>query len=666
MLSVCMILAAIAVLGFSGLPVLLFSLRSAMGQRLATLFMFLGSVIGLGGITASFNDAAAPTLIVPWFLPWGQFMITIDAISILFLVPVFIVPLLGSIYGLRYWKQSEHPENGRQLVLFYGLLAGSMALVVVARDAVLFLIAWEIMAISAYFAATVEDDNPEVCRAGWVYLIATHIGTLCLIAMFALWRHATNSFILEPVCGIPADLAGAIFVLSLVGFGFKAGIMPLHVWLPGAHANAPSHVSAVMSGVMLKMGVYGIIRITALLPVTAAWWGCAVLILGVITGIAGIAFAIGQNDIKRMLAYSSIENIGIIIIGLGLALLGRSQNHPVWIILGLGGSLLHVWNHSLFKSLLFFNAGAIIHASHTRNIDQMGGLAKRMPRAMILFIVGAVAICGLPPLNGFASEWLIYSGLFSTLGIGSGQGFPVAAIAAVPLAMIGALAVACFVKMLGTVFLGSPRCESANHACEPSASMMIPMVALAIGCICIGLFPMLVTKWLDKAAVLWASLPEQTLLIMPSITMAAPLGWITKTSLILILLIGIIVLVLKKLVRAKAVSEAGTWDCGYARASTRIQYTGSSFGQTLVSLFTFILWPKIHRPTIRGFFPKDTYFKNIVPDTILDRLVLPVFNIAGRYLPSLRILQQGQTHLYVLYILIIVIVLLIRGTIGVK
>ena len=318
------------------------------------------------------------------------------------------------------------------------------------------------MAMAAYFAATAEDDNPDVCRAGWVYLIATHVGTLCLIAMFALWRHATDSFALNPAQGISAEAAGTIFVLSLIGFGFKAGIMPLHVWLPGAHANAPSHVSAVMSGVMLKMGVYGIIRMTAMLPVTAVWWGGVVLIVGAITGVAGIAFAIGQNDIKRMLAYSSIENIGIIMIGLGLALLGRAFNQPEWILLGLGGALLHVWNHSLFKSLLFFNAGAIIHASHTRNIDQMGGLAKRMPRTMVLFVVGAVAICALPPLNGFASEWLIYSGLFSTLGFGSGQGFPVAAIAAVPLAMIGALAVACFVKILGTVFLG----DGALRACQ--------------------------------------------------------------------------------------------------------------------------------------------------------------------------------------------------------
>jgi hydrogenase-4 component B len=661
MLSVWMVLTAIAVLGFSGLPACLLSSRTAAGQRIATVFMLIGSGLGLSGVVASLSGSTPPTLCVPWSLPFGQFSITIDSISALFLTPVFVVPALGSIYALGYWKQSEHAENGRQLGLFFGLLAGSMAMVVIARDGILFLIAWEVMAIAAYFASTAENDNPDVRRAGWVYLVATHVGTLCLIAMFALWNHATDSFALEPVLKISTELAGIIFVLSLIGFGFKAGIMPLHVWLPGAHANAPSHVSAVMSGVMLKMGVYGLVRITALLPVPAMWWGYLLLTLGVITGVAGIAFAIGQNDLKRLLAYSSIENIGIIVIGLGLALLGRSQHRPEWVMLGLGGALLHMWNHSLFKSLLFFNAGAIIHASHTRDIDQMGGLAKGMPRTMVLFVVGAVAICALPPLNGFAGEWLLYNGLFRTLGFGNEPGFPVTAIAVVPLAMIGALAVACFVKLFGTVFLGSPRRRTDRHPHDPPVSMILPMAVMAVGCICIGLFPMITTGLLDNAARVWGAWPDPTV----SIATAVPLGWISTMGLALMGLIGMIAFALKMLPRVNLISKAGTWDCGYAQPKARIQYTGSSFGQTLVNLFKFILWPKTHRPTIRGIFPRFAHFKSIVPDTILDRLVLPLFKVTGRNLPSLRILQQGQTHLYVLYILVIVIILLICGSIGV-
>lgn len=655
-----MILAAVVVLGLSGLPGCFLASRSAVGQRIATVLMVSGSVLGLGGVAVALGETTPPSLRVPWALPWGQFVVTIDSLSALFLGLVFLVPALGSIYGLGYWKQSEHPENGRRLGLFYGVLAGSMAMVVVARDGTLFLIAWEVMAIAAYFAATAEDDKPDVRRAGWVYLIATHMGTLCLIAMFALWRHATGSFALEPAAAIPADVAGTLFVLALIGFGFKAGLMPLHVWLPGAHANAPSHVSAVMSGVMLKMGVYGIVRMTALLPMPVEWWGGTLLAVGAVTGVAGIAFAIGQHDLKRMLAYSSIENIGIIAMGLGLALLGRSLNRADWVLLGLGASLLHAWNHGLFKSLLFLNAGAIIHAVHTRDMDRLGGLSERMPRVMTLFTVGAVAICALPPLNGFVSEWLLYVGLFRTLGLRGEPAFPVAALAVVALATIGALAVACFVKLLGTVFLGSPREHAADHAHDPPPSMLVPMALLALGCACIGLFPMMVIPLLEDVARTWAALPAST----PSLAAVAPLPWISALGLALPVLVAVVVLALKALPRTPVVGEAGTWDCGYARPTTRMQYTGSSFGETLVSLFTFILWPKYHWPVLRGAFSRTAHFKSIVPDTVLDRLVLPLFSIAGRHLPRLRVLQQGQTQLYVLYILVIMLVLLVWGATG--
>ena len=660
MFSIWMLLAASAVLCLSGLPGCLLSSRSLSGQRTTTMLMVIGSVIGLAAVVMSLGETTTPSLRMPWFLPWGQFAVSIDSLSIVFLLPVFVVPALGAIYGLGYWKQPQHPQNGRRLGLFYGVLAGSMAMVAVARDGVLFLIVWEVMAMAAYFAATAEQDNPEVRRAGWIYLIATHVGTLCLIAMFALWNHETSSFALEPAQAMAPAVAGTIFVLALIGFGFKMGLMPLHVWLPGAHANAPSHVSAVMSGVMLKMGVYGLVRMTALLAAPSDWWGAVLLAVGGITGVAGIAFAIGQQDIKRLLAYSSIENIGIITMGLGLAMLGRSHGRPDWVILGLGGALFHVWNNGLFKSLLFLSAGAIIHATHTRDIDRLGGLAKLMPRVMGLFLVGAVAIFALPPLNGFASEWLIYIGLFRTLGLGGETGLPTAAVAAIALAMIGALAVACFVKLLGAVFLGSPRGGATAHAHDPPATMIATMIVLAAACACVGLFPMLVSGLLGDAARTWASLPTSA----GSIATVAPLGWITVLGLALILLVALILLAMKAVLRSKVIGESNTWDCGYARSSPRIQYTGSSFGQTLVGLFAFVLWPKTYWRALRGVFPRTARFKSIVPDTVLDRLVMPLFHLAGRHLPRLRVVQQGWTHLYMLYILVVVILLLIWGGLG--
>lgn len=658
MSSAWMIVTAIATMGASGLPAWLFSPRSPAGQRVSTALLLFGSGLGLLAVALALAAPGTPALRLPWVLPWGAFSIAIDPLSALFLLPVFLIPALASIYGLDYWKQSEHPENGRPLGFFLGLLAASMALVTVARDGVLFLIAWEVMALAAFFAATVEGDNPDVRRAGWVYLVATHIGTLFLIALFSLWRRETGSFALDAAPGLPAEAAGILFGLALVGFGFKAGLMPLHVWLPGAHANAPSHVSAVMSGVMLKMGVYGLVRLTALLPVSAAWWSGVLLGVGGLTGVAAILFAIGQHDLKRMLAYSSVENIGIIAMGLGLALSGRFYQRADWMLLGLGGALLHVLNHSLFKSLLFLNAGALIHATRTREMDRLGGLAARMPRTLLLFVVGAAAICALPPLNGFASEWLIYAGLFLTLGQKAGPGFPGAALGAVALSLIGALAVACFVKALGTMFLGTPRSDHARHAHDPSPRLLAPMFALAGGCALLGLAPALAAPLLERAVRTWAALPASVPL---SLAAVIPLRALTLAGLGLAALVGAVLLFLKRVPRAKQVDAAGTWDCGYARPSPRMQYTGSSFGQSLVSLGTFLLWPKSRRPALRALFPRAASFKSLVPDTVLDRLVLPVFRFSSRVLPGLRVVQQGQTHLYVLYILVILFILLIWG-----
>src|SRR5581483_4284440 len=324
-----------------------------------------------------------------------------------------------------------------------------------AENSIVFLLGWEVMALAAFFMVTTEDHDPQVCAAGWLYLAATHCATLALFAVFALLRHLNGSFALKtPEGAVAPEMATAILLLALVGFGVKAGVMPLHVWLPSAHAMAPSHVSALMSGVLIKMGIYGLMRVTSFFPHPPLWWGSLILILGAISGVLGVAFAIGQHDIKRLLAYHSIENIGIIVMGLGLAVFGRSLQHPEWVVLGLSGALLHVWNHSLFKALLFMSAGSVIHATHTREIDHLGGLARVMPRTALAFMIGAVAICGLPPLNGFVSELFIYLGLLRTaLANLDARTWAAAALAVPALALIGALACACFVKVYAAVFL---------------------------------------------------------------------------------------------------------------------------------------------------------------------------------------------------------------------
>jgi hydrogenase-4 component B len=661
--SLALIFAAAAAFSCSGLPACFLPPRSRAGRGLATAAMAAGSALGLAGLGLTLPPGGdGASLYARWSLPWGGFAAALDPLSSIFLVLVLVVPTLGSIYGLGYWRRAEHPRGGRRLGLAYGVLAGAMVLVLVARDGALFLIAWELMALAAFFAATPED-KPEVRRAGWIYLIATHIGTLCLFAMFALWRRATGSFALAPAQGLAPEAAAAIFVLALAGFGFKAGFVPLHFWLPGAHANAPSHVSAVMSGVMLKMGVYGILRMTSLMPLPPLWWGGALLAVGALTGLAGIVLAIGQADIKRVLAYSSVENIGIIAMGMGLALVGSSVGRWELVLLGLAGALLHVWNHGLFKPLLFFGAGAVMNAAGTRDIERLGGLAKRMPALAALFLLGSVAICALPPLNGFASEWLLYLGFFRSLGSGQAA---TAAAAAVVLAMIGALALACFVRLFSCVFLGSPRSEAGAGAVEPGPGMLAPMIALALGCAALGLLPSMAFPALEAAARDWASAGAAGLGADAGLGLAqaAPFAWIGWTGLALLAACALAFLATRG-ARLRAARGRPTWDCGYAAPSARMQYSASSFGRSIAGIFAARPKPSRGGPAVRGFFPESLRFEGDAPALALGKALLPAASALDRFLPRLKLLQRGQTPLYLLYVLVITIVLLAFGGLGV-
>lgn len=655
MSSINLILIAVTALFLSGFASLFFSRRSNIGQIVTVIIFVAGSVSGIAGTVLSYFEASTPVFIINWQIPFGEFCIAVDNISTVFLLLIFIVTPLGAIYGLGYWRQKEHQDNGRKLGIFYGLLSSSMAMVVISRDAVIFLICWEIMAISAYFASTVDNHDKEVRSAGWIYLISTHIGTLFLFAMFALLKKSTGSF---SITGAekPILFSSAIFIMSIIGFGFKAGIVPLHIWLPGAHSGAPSHISAVMSGVMLKMGIYGIIRVTNIISTKELWQGATLLVIGIITGLTGIIYALSQRDIKRLLAYSSIENIGIIISGIGLSLIGRSLGRYELIVLGMSGAFLHIINHGFFKSLMFFGAGGIIHTAQTRDMEKMGGLLKKMPFLGILFILGAVSICALPPLNGFISEFFIYIGFFKSITESNGTVFIVGGIGAVSLAMIGAIAVATFIKILSTVFLGSPRTEQiANAKDHTKRSMIFPMLLLMIFCFIISLYPSSVVYILDKALNCWLTGENS----IPSLTSLVPLSRISSVG-IIVLISAIFLYIVIKLKTHFGKSKKGvTWDCGYAKPDSRMQYTGNSFSQNLVHQFRFILLPKSTQVKITKLFPKKTLFTTSVFDLLLNRVIIPFFSLCEKYLPWVRVFQQGQIQAYVLYILLAVILLFI-------
>ncbi|MBS0208276.1 MAG: hydrogenase [Planctomycetes bacterium] len=648
------LLVAIVLLAASGLPALGGPRRANGPQLLSALLAVGGALLGLATTLGWFIGGEEMELRYEWALPGAQFHVAIDGLSAWFLIPVFLVSMLGTIYGIGYWPQSEHPDNGRKLRVFYGLLAAGMALLVISRNAILFLMGWEAMALAAYFLVTTEDHESQVREVGWIYLVATHLATLLLFALFGLLRGVTGTF--EFTDPLPANVttsaawSAAIFVLALIGFGCKAGIMPLHFWLPGAHALAPSHVSAIMSGVIIKMGIYGLLRILTLFPHPPIWWGAVVLLLGGISGVLGIAFAIGQSDLKRLLAYSSIENIGVIFMGLGLALIGRSYGRADWVALGIGGAMLHVLNHAVFKSLLFFGSGAIVHATHTRRMDLLGGLGKKMPITSRMILVGVVAAAALPPLNAFTSELFIYIGLFRTLEV---KGALWTAAAAPALAMVGAMVVACYVTFYGIVFLGAPRSDHGRHAHDPVGSILWPMGIQVLICVLLGLAPKIVAPYLDQAVVAWTG---PTLAAQP-LGGLAPLGWLTGINLMVLVLTLAGTLVVRGMMNTQGAERSGTWGCGYAAPTARMQYTASSMSEWLVRLFGWALRPQWHLPHLRTLFPQGARFLVEVHDVVLDDAVLPASRRTAQYLTWFRWVQQGSVQAYLIYIMAVTILL---------
>lgn len=645
---------AIGLAAVSGLPGLTLTRTSVWGERIAAACMACAALAGLTGAAAGLcGGGDAPTCFFPWPAA-GNGLVALDPLSAFFLVPIFLMGGLGPIYGLGYWPQRRHPDNGRKLRLFWGTLVAGMSLLVISRHALIFLLGWEFMAFSAFFLVATEDRRKESRQAGWVYLIATHVGTLTLFALFALWRHATGSYLLQPADGaMSLGTLNLLFFLAVLGFGLKAGAMPLHFWLPGAHANAPCHVSAILSGVVLKTGIYGLVRWLSLLPDPPVAWGGLILMLGAVSGLLGVVFALGQHDLKRLLAYHSVENIGIILLGLGVAMIGRSAHRPEWVALGLAGCLLHVWNHSFFKSLLFLCAGSVVHSTHTRQIDRMGGLARAMPWTAACFLIGAVAICGLPPLNGFVSEWFVYLGLLKTAvstergGMGAMIGVPI-------LAMIGALAVACFVKVYGTAFLGAPRTASASHAHEAPLTMRLPMAVLAVCCVLIGLFPVTVVSALDAATACWA--PSAPGLAASSLGQIAPVAVISILAVSLTLCMAGLALLISR--RSAAPRSGLTWDCGYAQPTSRMQYTASSFAQMIVLFFVRVLRPHGRRPRVTGLFPVPAHTHSHVDDPVLDRLLMPAGHRIESWFGWFHRFQRGLTQHYVLYVLLTLLALL--------
>jgi hydrogenase-4 component B len=652
-----------------GLMVLggLAALAAGRSSRWATAFGAAGAVAGcllaLGPAFRALLGTPSQGLRLAWNIPGGTLFLGLDALSGLFLVPMLLLSGLAAVYGTEYLRAFRDRKVLGAAWFCFNLLLVSMAVVLTAKNSVLFLVAWETMALASFFLVTFEHERAEVREAGWTYMIATHLGTAFLLAMFLLLARAVGSFDWDRFGATPASVPGGVglvFVLAVIGFGTKAGFMPFHVWLPEAHPAAPSHVSAIMSGVMIKTGIYGLVRILTLLGPPQAWWGWLLVGIGVTSGVLGVLFALAQHDLKRLLAYHSVENIGIIALGLGLGTLGMATGRPALAVLGFGGGLLHVLNHAMFKGLLFLGAGSVLHGAGTREIDQLGGLQKHMPWTGACFLVGAAAISGLPPLNGFVSEFLIYLGAFT--GTADSAGAVVTLIPALvtigSLALIGGLATACFTKAFGIVFLGEPRSRHAAHAHEAGLAMRLPMLALALGCAAVGLFPFLVIRALAPVLLIVTHQPAGAVAAALSGADAA-LRMVAVGGVILLAGVLTLGLIRRRLLAGRQVEETVTWDCGYARPTARMQYTASSFAQPLTLLFHMVLRTRIRLVPPEGPFPREAALATDTPDVFREGVYRPVFAGFEHALDRLRVLQHGRVQLYVLYIVLTLIALLV-------
>jgi hydrogenase-4 component B len=460
------------------------------------------------------------------------------------------------------------------------------------------------------------------------------------------------------VVNISGNSGVIIFVLAMVGFGTKAGFLPLHVWLPEAHPSAPSHVSAVMSGVMIKTGIYGILRICIMLGAPQAIWGWSLICVGAATGVVGVLFALAQQNLKSLLAYSSVENIGIIAIGLGLGFLCLSTGHPVIGVLGIAGGLLHVLNHAVFKSLLFLGAGSVLHAIHTLDIEKMGGLMKRMPITGTTFLLASAAICALPPLNGFVSEFLIYLGSFTSLYGSRGTSSVLAGIIVISaLALIGGLALACFSKAVGIVFLGEPRTREAAEAKESGISMGIPMMILSALCVFLGIGSPLVIRFIRPAIEVVTGDPSMTESALNSAIV--PLYMVSMIGIGIVCITAVLMLVRRCMLRKRNVSESCTWDCGYTAPTPRMQYTASSFADPITNMYRVVLQPKKHLHSPEGIFPASASIETRTDDIFVRYIYAPVFAAITWTASNLHWLQRGYNQLYILYIVLTLLALLI-------
>ncbi len=645
--------------------------RVAASRHIYFAGLLLGSVLAVvAGAGALFEQL---TLVeqLPFGLPWLHWHFRLDPLSGFFLIVIGLVTGATCFYGPAYLKEYKNdPGALAHLGLFTALFVLGMELVVLADDAFAFMVAWEVMSLSSYFLVVFQHHHAANRRAGFLYLLMAHIGALAILLGFGVLAGFGGGFTFDLMRQANLSLlwSSIAFALALFGFGMKAGLVPVHAWLPEAHPVAPSHISALMSGVMLKVAVYGFIRFTFDLIGEVHWgWGVATLAIASISALMGVLYALMQHELKRLLAYHSIENIGIIFIGLGLALIFFGTDHPLPGVIGLIAALYHTINHALFKGLLFLGAGAILHTSHLSDMERMGGLIRRMPQTAFLFLIGCIAISALPPFNGFVSEWLTFQSALQGTVLENGVLAAALPISAAMLALTGALAAACFVKVYGVVFLGKARGRRVRRAHEVGPGMRIGMAVLALLCLLFGIFPTFVVGVLD-------AIPR--MLVGVGLAGQAQGSWLWLTpvtrdtasysALFVVAGLGFTWLVgywlLHRRDGADQVRKGEPWDCGFGGLNTRMQYTATAFAMPIRRIFESV-W-RVHenideqRDSAQPLRVKSIRYELRTEDHAWYWFYLPVARIVQNAARRVARIQTGHIRTYLAYSFVTLLVLL--------
>ena len=662
------------------------SLLALRHERIANLVGFgcatLGGLFGIGagvlGLVFASGNGQVAFKLWPSLVPYLQLTVKLDPLSAFFVLIVSFLALAVSVYSFGYVRGFYGRKSVGVLAAFFNTLLLATTLVFTASNAFFFLICWEIMALSAYCLVSFEHEKSETRSAGVIFFIMSHIGTGCLILGFLLLFQAAggqspSGYSFDTFRTLGATMSpgrrDAAFLLFLFGFGVKAGIVPLHVWLPEAHPVAPSNVSAFLSGVLIKTGIYGLTRVLFdFMGTPPNWWGVTILTLGTISAVLGVLYALMQHDLKRLLAYHSIENIGIILMGLGASLMFLHTNHPVLATLALIAGLYHTINHAIFKALLFLGAGAILHATHTRDMEKMGGLIRRMPKTAFCFLIGAVAISALPPLNGFVSEWLTYQALLQGFDPGGSLVRLMFPLSGAMLALTGALAAACFVKAFGITFLAQPRSEQAAQAHEASPTMLVGMGVLTAACFFLGLFPTMFLRLLEPLTQQLLGQPLPPYLIQADgwvLGSAKELGGTVST--LGIALMGMCLLPIPLVLwlvfgRRTRVTTGPTWDCGLRGLTPQMEYTATGFSKPIRMIFKALFRPRreVQREyDYSPYFAKTLRFESHIEEAFVTRLYRPLNRTILRLSRRMRALQAGSIQAYLIYIFITLLLLLL-------